>query len=144
MNSRTREAPNKRGAAVGIAAISENNQQTKHSGNESSAQCARLLAGLRIGPITTLESRRALDILHPAARVQELREQGHNIVTVWTHGLTSEGNTHRVAKYVLMMPRNSMLSTPESDIAGESKESTPLLGRAGNNDQQGSLDLGAL
>jgi len=44
------------------------------------------------GSITTLDARNQLFIMHPAARVQELREQGQNIVTV---------RVHRIAKYVL-------------------------------------------
>ena len=88
-------------AGVGTEATSENNQQMKNNGIEASMQCARLLSALRIGPITTLEARRTLDVMHPAARVQELREAGHDIVTVWTHDFTSEGHSHRVAKYLL-------------------------------------------
>jgi hypothetical protein len=42
--------------------------------------------------ITTLEARNNLYIMHPAARVQELRAQGQNIVTV---------RVDRIAKYVL-------------------------------------------
>ena len=44
------------------------------------------------GSMTTLDARNELYIMHPAARVQELREQGQNIVTV---------RVHRIAKYVL-------------------------------------------
>lgn len=89
-------------AGVGTRAASENNQQPKNSGIEASAQRARLLAALRIRTITTLQARRTLDILHPAARAQELREDGHDIITVWTFDFTAEGRRHRVAKYVLM------------------------------------------
>lgn len=69
--------------------------------NSASSQRARLLAALRNGPLTTLEARRLLDVLHPAARVMELRQLGHNIVTAWDTDITSEGNPHRVARYLL-------------------------------------------
>jgi hypothetical protein len=69
--------------------------------NTASAQRARLLDALHRESLTTLEARRKLDVLHPAARVMELRRQGHNIVTAWTTDLTSEGNPHRVARYIL-------------------------------------------
>lgn len=46
------------------------------------------------GTMTTLEARNLLFIMHPAARVQELRAQGQNITTV---------RVDRVAKYVLGM-----------------------------------------
>lgn len=44
------------------------------------------------GTMTTLEARNLLFIMHPAARVQELRAQGKNILTV---------RVDRIAKYVL-------------------------------------------
>jgi len=44
------------------------------------------------GTMTTLEARNNLSIMHPAARVQELRAQGQNISTV---------RVDRIAKYVL-------------------------------------------
>ena len=68
--------------------------------NSKSAQRFRLLAALRKGPVSTLEARKFCDILHPAARVQELRDRGHCIDTVWTEDFTSEGKPHRVAQYL--------------------------------------------
>jgi len=65
-------------------------------------QCACLLARLQSSPITTLQARQELDILHPAARIQELREAGHKIVTEWTTGDTGKAK-HRVACYALLM-----------------------------------------
>lgn len=68
--------------------------------NSASAQRSRLLAALIRGPVSTLKARREYDILHPAARVQELRDRGHLIDTVWTDDFTSEGKLHRVAEYL--------------------------------------------
>ncbi|OLN29861.1 hypothetical protein DVDV_0858 [Desulfovibrio sp. DV] len=68
--------------------------------NSASAQRSRLLAALIKGPVSTLKARREYDILHPAARVQELRNRGHLIDTVWTDDVTAEGNVHRVALYL--------------------------------------------
>lgn len=48
----------------------------------SAVQRARILARLRIGPATTLQLRSELHAMHPAARVLELRRQGHRIITV--------------------------------------------------------------
>ncbi len=79
-------------------------ENTKHPHSadlSAAAQRARLLAALRKGPVTTLEARREPDILHPAMRVLELREQGHDIQTVWTRQETYGGVRHRVARYVL-------------------------------------------
>lgn len=68
--------------------------------NSASAQCARLLPALIKAPLSTLDARKYHDIMHPAARVQELRKRGHLIDTVWTNDFTSEGKLHRVALYI--------------------------------------------
>lgn len=70
------------------------------------AQRQRLLDALREAGskgINTIQARRDLNILMPAARVHELRhDQHHNVQTIWTTELTPEGYPHRVARYVLM------------------------------------------
>ena len=76
--------------------------ETKSAGIAASAQCARTLVALRKRPHTTLELRRLHDVLHPAARVMELRERGESIQTMWITDHTSEGKPHRVARYVLV------------------------------------------
>ncbi len=98
-------------AAVGAADQKSFNAEftaiyTVNGDNSTQSQRDRLLDALKEGPVTTLSARQTLDVMHPAARAQELRERGHNIVTVWSHNFTSEGNQHRVAKYVLI-PRCS-------------------------------------
>ena len=65
------------------------------------SQRERLLAWLMTSTLTTLQARTELDVMHPAARIQELREAGHNIVTHWTTGNTGKAN-HRVACYALL------------------------------------------
>ena len=57
----------------------------------------KILKHLQTAPLTTLAAREALDIMHPAARIQELRAQGFTIVTHW-----ARVNRHRVASYVLL------------------------------------------
>jgi len=52
--------------------------------------------------LTTLEARRRLDCLHPAARVMELRNLGFLISTIWQVDHTPEGMPHRVARYCLL------------------------------------------
>jgi len=57
-------------------------------------QKARILQYLQSnGSMTTLEARNVLSIMHPASRVQMLREEGHNIQTIRLE--------NRVARYVL-------------------------------------------
>lgn len=71
--------------------------------NSTSAQRARILEWLRTtGHITTLQARRHLDVMHPAARVMELRKSGMKISTVWTTDDNGRGRPHRVAKYALI------------------------------------------
>ncbi|MGB4912539.1 MAG: helix-turn-helix domain-containing protein [Candidatus Dechloromonas phosphoritropha] len=69
----------------------------------ASAQRKRLLDALRCGPVTTIEARRNLDILMPAARVHELKHRhGYNIQTLRTRQQTDCGKLHCIAQYVLL------------------------------------------
>lgn len=72
-------------------------------GNTTHAQRNRLLAYLHTKPIDTVTARKELDILMPAARVFELRQQGYDISTVRVDRVTDAGISHRVALYVLMI-----------------------------------------
>ena len=67
--------------------------------NNVQTQRAVLLDYLqKFGRINTVEARQNLDVMHPAARIQELREAGNNIVTHRRHV-----NDHKkVAEYVLL------------------------------------------
>jgi hypothetical protein len=69
--------------------------------NSTGAQRQRILDHLRICPLTTLDARYTLDVLHPAARVMELRQAGFKIVTVRVVADNGSGRPHSVAKYVL-------------------------------------------
>ncbi|AVG14538.1 hypothetical protein CFN79_00865 [Chromobacterium vaccinii] len=67
------------------------------------AQCTRLLAALKTGPVTTFHARLELNILHPAGRVKDLRNAGHSIVTQYITLLDENGRKHsRVAEYNLL------------------------------------------
>ncbi|MEI6269285.1 MAG: helix-turn-helix domain-containing protein [Methylococcaceae bacterium] len=73
----------------------------RSTATDTSTQQFVILAHLKInGSMTTLQARQELDVMHPAARVQELREKGHNIMTHWT---VTQG--HRIAVYVLLAGR---------------------------------------
>lgn len=74
---------------------------TQNNDNSATSQRARLVEALQEhGSITTIEARRDLDIMMPATRIFELREQGFKIDTVWTDDTTEQGKQHRVARYV--------------------------------------------
>lgn len=79
----------------------ENQTEHHYADLSASAQRARLLDALRLTPITTIEARRNLDILHPAMRVLELRAIGYGINTVWVYQESDAGVRHRIARYAL-------------------------------------------
>lgn len=68
---------------------------------DSNSQRLKILAWLLTAPLTTLQARTELDIMHPAARVKELKARGHNIVTHWTIEWSGKAK-HRIASYVLL------------------------------------------
>lgn len=78
-------------------------QENTHVENTSgTAQRARLLERLQAGPIDTFTAIRELNIVRPGARINELRDLGHKILT---HRLTltdDQGRKHRgMALYYL-------------------------------------------
>lgn len=70
--------------------------------NSASAQRQRILDALKNSPLSTIEARRDLDVMHPGARIMELRKRGHQIITVWNLEPTECGREHRVGKYFLL------------------------------------------
>ena len=71
--------------------------------NKTVSQRQRLLEFLQCyGRISTLEARAKLNVLHPAARIFELRQRGVKILTFWRTDVTPEGFEHSVADYVLL------------------------------------------
>lgn len=78
-------------------------KNSTHLDNTSaSAQRARLLARLQVGPIDTLTARSELNILMPAARIKELKERGHPIFAQRITLADEQGRTHHgIALYYL-------------------------------------------
>lgn len=70
----------------------------------ASAQRKRLLEALQtLGAVNTLYARDRLNIMAPAPRIKELREQGHQIHTDRISIQDRDGFTHgNVARYVLI------------------------------------------
>jgi len=96
---------NRQGATIKKANNNLNSQNTPQKtisqGNSIEAQRRRVIAWLSRASLTTLEARQHLDVMHPAARVFELRQMGYDIQTVWVEHLSAAGNFHRVGKYIL-------------------------------------------
>lgn len=82
----------------------------QNPGEAVETQRERTMAALRQGPLTTIAARRYLDIMHPAQRVKDLREQGVEIDTVWTREPTECGRLHRMAKYVLVSRQDGFIA----------------------------------
>lgn len=76
-------------------------------------QQAIVLSALREGARTTIELRHSFGVMHPAARVQELREMGYQIDVVRVACPTPDGVRHKaVARYVLAPCDDSFGETP--------------------------------
>jgi hypothetical protein len=72
-------------------------------GNAGFTQCQRLLEALRKHPISTAEARRFMDVYDPASRIRDLRHKhGVEVDTHWWRGVTEQGVSHRIGRYVLI------------------------------------------
>ena len=80
--------------------------RNKYRGDSRTDQGSRLLEALRLFPISTFEARKLLDVMHPAGRVQELREDGYCIDSLRTSEPSEIGRPHRIAVYVYRGRRN--------------------------------------
>jgi hypothetical protein len=79
------------------------NPDSHYADLSAEAQRKRLIDALHCGPVTTIEARRNLDILMPAARIHELRHlHGLDIQTLRIRQETDFGRLHSIAQYVLM------------------------------------------
>lgn len=93
----------KKNAQPSQAGSGAENKPSQFADLSAAAQRARLLDRLHIGPVSTLEARRKLEILAPAARVFELKAQGYKVEKVWIKEETEGGVFHRVALYFLIV-----------------------------------------
>lgn len=76
--------------------------RNQFKGTDADTQRRLIFAALEQWPtISTLEARQVLDILHPAGRIKELRDEGHTILTLWADEWTEAGVLHRVGLYAL-------------------------------------------
>ena len=80
-----------------------NKDSRNDNSNTLEAQRNRILDHLQqFGSFTTLYARHHLDVLHPAARIHELRHrEGYSIETVWDTETNPGGGRHRIARYFL-------------------------------------------
>lgn len=83
------------------ASYNINQRSESITNNSREAQRNRLLRALLSNPVTTIQARDTLNILHPAGRVKELRDQGFDIRVHWLVVHDNWGRPHRVGCYVL-------------------------------------------
>lgn len=77
-------------------------ENTHVENTSGTAQRARLLERLKVGPIDTFTAVRELNIVRPGARISELRSLGHKIHTHLRTLTDDQGRSHgRVALYYL-------------------------------------------
>jgi hypothetical protein len=91
-----------------------------------------VLGWLKKAPIGPLEAMKELGIMRLAARIKDLRDDGHKIQTDWNYVIDRYGEERRVARYVLKELANGTSTESEAKIGksgeGEEKPSTSLLG----------------
>lgn len=73
----------------------------QYRGESRETQRTRLLEALKRYRVSTIEARKYLDIMHPAGRVKELRDTGHDVGLIWTREETDAMRLHRVGVYFL-------------------------------------------
>jgi len=76
------------------------------TGNSHSTEVQRqtALSALATGPKTTIELRHDFDIMMPAARIKELRDDGYRIDTYLVKAVNPFGTEHsRIALYSLVV-----------------------------------------
>ena len=66
------------------------------------SQCERVLSRLRIAPLTAAEAMQELSVGRLAARVEELRHQGHDIHTEQVTACNRLGEECRYGRYHLV------------------------------------------
>jgi hypothetical protein len=75
---------------------------TKKPSPHANAQRKAILRQLQKSQcLTTLFIREKMGIMHPAARIMELRQMGYDILLHWVFETDVAGTNHRVGHYVL-------------------------------------------
>lgn len=113
VSARAMGSPHPESGATGTFSQKARPQIETHSNSNvsdlsTSAQRQRLLAALRLGPVTTIGARRDLAVMHPAMRVLELRADGFDIALSWSREADDLGVVHRQGRYVLLAERQEV------------------------------------
>jgi hypothetical protein len=91
-----------------------------------------ILGWIKKAPIGPMIAMKELGIMRLAARIKDLRDDGHKIQTEWDYVIDRYGQERRVARYVLKELANGTSTKGETEVgqSGEGKEkpSTSRLG----------------
>ena len=77
------------------------------SDNSAVGQRARVLKWLTSNSLTTKQAQLELDVMSVAARIFELKTEGHHIITHWERVPTASGGIRSIAKYVLLLRKEA-------------------------------------
>ena len=88
--------------------------------NSVFSQRVRILKHLKTKPATSIELRETLDILHPGARINELRDSGYKILTSMVNAQTGALRKHRVAQYSFISESNLSICSADSEAINKS------------------------
>lgn len=88
--------------AAGLPPLTAFSKTLNPHNTSAGNQRAITLLAIYDSPKSTIELRHDFGIMHPAARIQELRDMGHQIITLRINEMTPDGIRHKaVAKYIL-------------------------------------------
>lgn len=93
---------NQKRKAAGLQPLTASGITLSPNNTSSGNQRAITLLAIADAPKSTIELRHEFGIMHPAARIQELRDMGNEIDTIRITEMTPDGIKHKaVAKYIL-------------------------------------------
>jgi len=91
-----------------------------------------VLSWLMKSPIGPMEAMKELGIMRLAARIKDLRDDGHEIDMSWNYVMDRNGEERRVARYTLKGLANGTAPKNKDEVGqggkGEEKSSTSRLG----------------
>lgn len=96
-------------------------------------QNEQVLSWLTKATIGPMEAMRELGVMRLAARIKDLRDDGHNIVMTWDYVMDRNGEERRVARYTLKGLANGTAPKNKDKIGQSgSREEKPSTSRMGS------------
>ncbi|GEM_PF-877198 len=108
------------------------NVQVQFNAKTLGKQALKVLSRLRRKSMTSIELYHDCEVIHPPARIRDLREAGYQIITHWDYDQFAGGELHKVGRYVLLAEPSSQpevwqhIKEPLEQILGEIPEMRAL------------------